>query len=576
MLEIKKFFLILDKNDSSNLIVVFFLMLVTVFVELLSISLIYPFLNILIKEDYVIKSNFFSNLVLYLDFTVIEFKFFISIIFFNFFLLKLTYLSLYFWKVNKFAFGIEEKISSKLFISYISRPYNIFASMNSTAYMQNIIKETSSLTFGYILPLMRFFTEFFVAIFLIILLLFLEFKISLVIFFVFISFLFFYFLFIKNYFLKWGNKRMDAETKRIKILKDVFESIKSIKIYSKEFFFLKNFNYFNSEKSKYHSYAETLNSLPILLFEFLIICLLTFFILFLLYFDKKIDNFIPILGLFGAVTFRLVPSFNRILSSLQNIRFTKPILSEISNALSVYKGNDHFYNNVNSNKQDFKSLQIINVNFVYEFSTNKSFGLHNINLYVNQNETVGIVGDSGSGKTTLINLIIGLLTPTSGLIKYNDKNICDNLSNWRSLIGYVSQDIYLLDDTLKKNIAFGIDEENIDENLLKKVIKSANLTMLIDSSNKGVEANVGERGNSLSGRQIQRIGLARALYRNPGMLILDEATSALDLTNENIIIEEINSNIDNCAKIIISHRLSTLKYCDRIYKIEKNNLFQIK
>ena len=573
MLETKKFITILDKKDRSRLIIVSFLMIIAVLSELLSLSLIYPLLNIITKDNYLESSFFFYKLMDYLNLNTSEFKFFLCIIFFSTFFFKLLFLIFYYWRINKFAFALEAKISRKLFTTYISRSYYAFIDTNSTAYMQNIIKETTTLTFGFILPLMRFFTEVFVVIFIIILLMILELKASLLIFFVFISFLIFYFLFIKKFFLKWGKKRLDAENNRILILKDIFESIKDIKIYFKEHFFFQKFNNFNNQKSKYHSYAETLNSLPVLLFEFLIITILIFFIFFLLSYDKKIETYIPVFGLFGAAAFRLIPSFNRILSSMQNIRFAKPVLNEISSVLSDKNKKDYFDINLStSNKIDFESLEIDNLSFSHENNINKVALLNDIKFHFKQNETIGIVGESGSGKTTLVNLLLGLLIPHTGTIKFNGVDIHNDIQNWRSLIGYVSQNIYLLDDTLIKNIAFGIENENINRALVTQALKLANLSSLIEKLDKGVNTSVGEKGNKFSGGQIQRIGLARALYRNPKILILDEATSALDLNNEDIIMDEINSNLKKCAKIIVSHRLNTLKHCNRIYNIEKNNL----
>jgi ABC-type multidrug transport system fused ATPase/permease subunit len=219
-----------------------------------------------------------------------------------------------------------------------------------------------------------------------------------------------------------------------------------------------------------------------------------------------------------------------------------------------------------------KEINIINLSFSYP--TRKEFLLSKISLTIKKGDFVGVIGETGSGKSTLINLLTGLLKPTEGKVEVDELNINENLKGWHKKIGYVPQSVYLTDDTIRKNIAFGLLEDNIDNNLVQQAVEKASLSQFLDSLPNGLETIVGEKGIRLSGGQQQRIGIARALYRDPEILILDEATSSLDQSTEKAIVESISFLKRKKTLIIITHRLSTVKNCDKIFCVDKGKIIK--
>ena len=273
----------------------------------------------------------------------------------------------------------------------------------------------------------------------------------------------------------------------------------------------------------------------------------------------------PTIGLFAIASFRMLPSINKILVSLQNIRSTLPAVDVLSSEL----------NNKDENKKSFEnkkelifkdSLALENVSFKY--SDKRKFEFNKINLKIKKNKMIGLIGESGSGKSTLVDLIVGLLLPDEGSIKVDGQNINNHLDDWRSKIGYVSQTTYLMDESLEKNIAYTLNEDEIDKTRVNETIRLSELDKVLVGLPDGIKTIVGERGVQLSGGQIQRIGIARALYHNPELLIFDEATSSLDSTTEDKIINTIKNFKNIKTIIIISHRLSAVKHCDKVYNLE--------
>ena len=288
---------------------------------------------------------------------------------------------------------------------------------------------------------------------------------------------------------------------------------------------------------------------------------------------REVFDIIQYLGVFVVASFRLVPGISRILSSYQVIRYIEPSVKIL---LSEYDfKNNSQSKKISINKKDSplifnKEIKLKNISFSY--SLRKEFFLSKISIDIKKGDFVGIIGQTGSGKSTLINLLIGLLEPNGGEVMVDNLNIKSNLSGWHKKIGYVPQSVYLIDDTIRKNIAFGLQEENINDDLIQKAIEKANLKIFLSSLKDGVETVVGEKGIRISGGQQQRIGIARALYRDPEILILDEATSSLDQATEKKIMESVNSLKKNKTIIVITHRLITVQNCDKIFMLDKGKI----
>jgi len=266
-----------------------------------------------------------------------------------------------------------------------------------------------------------------------------------------------------------------------------------------------------------------------------------------------------------AAAFRMIPSINRILAALQNLKYYSSSIDVISKELF---DSPIIEKNKPSSFEFNNKITVDNLDFSYK----KKKILEGINLDIEIGETIGIVGESGSGKSTLVDLLNGLLKPTKGTIKVDNRNIEEFITSWQLSIGYVGQEIFLIDDTIKANIAFGIEEEKIDHNKINQVLKASQLSKFISELENGVETMVGDRGIQLSGGQRQRIGIARALYHNPSVLIFDEATASLDDQTEKQVMKSIYNLKQNKTMIIIAHRISTLNQCDKIYEIQHGQI----
>jgi len=283
--------------------------------------------------------------------------------------------------------------------------------------------------------------------------------------------------------------------------------------------------------------------------------------------SKSSLNIISVASVFVAGTFRMMPSFNRILTSLQNLRFYKEPLKLVYDEFQ--KLNTDYLNDGLSDFSFESDVTLENVSFGYD---DKKVILNNINLSISKGKTIGIIGESGAGKSTFVSLLTGLIKPTKGEILIGNKPLNENVKNWQNLVGYVPQSIFLLDDTILNNITLEYDQEKIDFERVNKCINDSQLNEFVNSLPDKLNTVVGEKGSLISGGQLQRIGIARALYSNPSILILDEASSALDSKTEGKLMDLIYNDLKGLTKVIISHNKSNLDKCDQVYEIKKGSL----
>tara|TARA_B100000073_G_C23692961_1_gene557189 strand:+ start:397 stop:1491 length:1095 start_codon:yes stop_codon:yes gene_type:complete len=362
----------------------------------------------------------------------------------------------------------------------------------------------------------------------------------------------------------------------IKQVNQALGSIKEIILYNLQSLFLEKFTSHNKEYARSGKLKNIIIDLPRIILEFVIVLIFISAIFFLIFEDKKISEIIVILGVFAFASFRLLPTIVKIIKSFQTIKYNLPVLDLIYNEFkeASKKTNKKISDNLNANFK-FKNLNLSNLNFFYKSSNNKKIILSNINLNINCGDKIGIRGETGSGKTTLINLIIGLLQDYEGKIELNNQDLENNLFNLQNKIGYVPQSVYLADETILFNITLD-QEKNVDHQKLSKILSLVELTDFINNLPENLNTVIGERGGKLSGGQCQRIGIARALYRDPSIIVFDEATSALDEQTENKILNKLFQNSSDKTVIIISHRKNSFVYCDKIYEIKNKNLIEFK
>ncbi|MBH09672.1 MAG: hypothetical protein CMG74_04815 [Candidatus Marinimicrobia bacterium] len=565
-----KLFSVVINNNKKNFYIVVILSILGSFLDMLSISIFVPLIAFITDSEF---NNFFifdyinNFLNKNLD-PKLQVKIILKIIF-SVFAIKLIYLMFVLYYRENFLRNLNYKLSNKYLKNLLRYPYSFFSNTNSSDLIRNSHGEISVIVSGIVLPVVNIITEFALLLFLLVFLLNIDFKNTLVVFIFFLIFSSIYFTITKNYLYKWGLKRFNLSSSKIKKLQEIFGGIKEIKVFSLENNSLEDFSKINNKFLKYNFYGEFLTKLPRLVFESLTIFILIYLIFTLLENNNEFSKIISILGVFALVAVRTLPSISSILVSLQNLKKSSPSLDNIVNELreeKLKKPSEKIF------QYDFnKSIKLNNIFF--EYKNPKKVIFKNLNLEIANKSVTGIFGVSGSGKSTLVDLVLGLIEPQKGEINVDQTNIKKNHENWLSLIGYVPQSVFLLDETLKKNII--LDEKGYDENKYLNVIAQTNLEELIKNKDHK-DLFLGEKGVRVSGGQIQRIGIARALYKKSKILILDEATASLDEDNERKILDSIIKNQTGITAIIISHKINILReYCQQIYELKDFGLKKI-
>ncbi|MDA9651503.1 ABC transporter ATP-binding protein/permease [Pelagibacteraceae bacterium] len=574
---------IFDKKETRNFYVLLFLMVFGAALETLSIGLVLPILSSITNPSLSIYLyNFFEilNINLLIDNTLLLIMY-AMLFFFFIYLLKNVFLSFLFWKQSKFIYNLMASIAEKLFRGYIYKPYMFHIQNNSSELIRNLTTEMNLFN-GAVKALTTLLTEILVLFGIASLLLILQPKASFAVGVVLTIATSVFYLLTKNKIKKWGEDRQFHEKYRIQHLQQSIGGNKEIKILENESEFINQFRKHNNEWGNIGQKQNFIEAIPRLWLEIVAIGLLSILTIILILTGTMLNELVPILGMFGAAAFRLLPSINRTIGALQRLIYTAPVVNIISRELNINKFDANEISKKENkkleliDKLDIRNWKEIKVNDIsYKYPGTDKFVLDKLNLSFFKGQCIGIIGKSGEGKSTFIDVLLKLLPTESGEILIDNINIEKNIFSWRSQIGYVPQKIYLIDDSLKKNIALGIKDEEIDERKLQKSIELSQLKTFVSSLPAGVETKVGERGAQISGGQSQRIGIARALYNDPSIILFDEATSSLDLNTESEVIRSVDSLRGDKSIILVTHRISTLKNCDVIYKLEKGFLTKI-
>jgi ABC-type multidrug transport system fused ATPase/permease subunit len=564
---------IFDQKDQFKLILLFFMTIFAMSLEVISIVAVLPVIREFLSSDQ--KFNFLNEINFFQEYDII----YIAIIFLIFVhLVKFLYLFFFYYVRNSFINNLSAKLTSRLYSNYLFKNFEFHTRKKTSIMVRNLITETKLLCSTFIAPVFEFIIETTIILGIVIFLFIYDKEISLIVGIGFAVLIAIYSIAVKKKFLMWGKARQDLNNNSLKLCLDGLAGIKDIMIYYKENFFREKFSKNEFEFARVSKLNQTFQQLPRLVFEFIIIFFLILLVFFLKIKEMPNNEIMEIVAVFGIASVRFIPSASRILGSFQQIRYGIPALNIILNEqISSSKYYDDLSKNrrKNINYQFKNSIKFKNINYNY---TGKENGIifENLNLEINKNQIIGIYGPSGSGKSTFADLLSGLLTPTSGKILLDDENVTQNPYALRAIFAYVPQLVYLLNDTIKNNITFGENLKNVDINKLQKSIKLSQLSSLVETAPDGVETIVGERGSMLSGGQIQRIGIARAIYHESEVLIFDESTNALDSEAEQKIIEEIADLKKTKTIIIISHKISNLQICDKVFQLKDKKLIQVK
>lgn len=562
------FSLIKEVNLNTKYYIIVTLSIFGGFLELISIGSLLPLFNIFLQKENFLEIVYLKKFIEIFNITSYEYLvIFCLILYLSFFLIKTIYLLFLNYLKSDFIAKQSAGLSQKLFYTYLHQPYIFFAERNTAQLVRNITFEVSEISKS-ISSTIELITEscivIFISIFLII-------NVSDVFYIILIYLvIFLIFSLLKRKFKDWGIDRQKGQGELIKHLYQGLGSIKQLKIYDKVNEFVSLYNKSNIHALRANMKHSFFLTVPRVVLEFFAV--LTFILLMIFSFIFREVNMVeifPTLALLGAAAFKILPSINRILGQVQVLNFSKISYSKIYDEIGLKKNFETIKNkNEISKHLTFNNIKIKNLFFTYP-NSNKEI-LKDINIEIKKGEIVGLIGSTGSGKSTLLNLFCGLIKPTKGKILSDENNIFENIQEWRSNLTLIPQNIFILDDTIKKNITFGEAELNIDK--FNQVIKISQLKEFIDSLHLKENTIVGEKGTKLSGGQIQRIEIARALYKDAEIIILDEATSALDEKTEKTFLELFFNILVNKTIIIVSHRTSTLKECNKIYKLENGKI----
>jgi len=540
-------------------------------IETLTLSVIQPFVFVLTDHSVI-----YTNQILYFFYSVFGFDSAIHFLAFLALLIALIYvvrgLYVYFFNVlkNRFLASSTAMLSNTLLVSTLNQPYIYHKSQNSVKQQQQVIR-TAERMFSCINNALLLMVDGFMSLFILVFLMVSSFSMTMVV----LSFASICVIVYLKIF-KARIKSSDDEEARglLAINKSVLQAlngIKEIKVAQREKFFVNKFKSVRVETVKFSVKMQTIRQLPKLFIESLCFSGAFLVVAGVILAGVDMQTLIPQLGVFMLAAFKLLPAISRMLESITLIMRQAPSINMV-------------YSIIMAENQDIQTPEplietsthdILVKNLTFKYPKTKKAVLRNVSFAIPYKKSIGIIGESGAGKSTLLDIILGLLSPQAGSVVFNGMSIHHNMASWARHIGYVPQSIYLLDESILENIAFGIDRDQIDEQRVWNVIEQSQLKDFVESLPEGLLTKVGERGAKLSGGQRQRIGIARALYENPSILVMDEATSALDNDTEKAVMDSIASLQGSKTLIIVAHRLSTIERCDIVYQVKNGKVLHV-
>lgn len=566
---LKKISYVLDRSQKTNLGILLVVILIGAFVELLGVSAIMPLINVAMEPDTISEKWYFVLISQYTGITdANEMIVFLALVLIVIYILKNIYVTMMYSLQYRFVFNNQQRLSVRMMKSYMQQDYLFHVSRNVAEFQRNITSDVNGF-FTVALNALQFFAEFSVSMVLLIFLLVQDWMSTLAVASLLFLFMGFFTIFFRKVLVKIGEESRQANVLVTKWLLQAFSGIKEIKVTNKEDFFINNYDKNYKDCARVQRQQSILTYLPRPVMETVCICsLMIAMILKIVVAKSDIASFVTTLSVFAVAAFRMLPSFNKITGYISGMMFNKPAIDAVYRdlreieQLMVKKAADQ--------EEAVKvtlgtAIRLDNVSFRYPESD--KWLLRNASLEIGKNTSVALIGSTGAGKTTAADLILGILEPQEGSVMIDGIDIRKCMVSWHESVGYIPQTIYLMDDNIRANIAFGIPDSEIDDTAIEKALREAQLDQFVHSLPDGLDTMIGDRGVKLSGGQRQRIGIARALYRNPSVLILDEATSALDNETEKEVMEAIDGLHGTRTLIVIAHRLSTIKKCDKIYEV---------
>ncbi len=542
-------------------------MVINSFLEAISIGMLIPLFSVILDSDSnnIVTTQIYSLLSSYGLEPKTEF-FLISII--VIFLTKYLF-TIYYTKVlTSFILDLRVSISSSIFKDYLYKSLKFHSNTSSATLLRNIDKEVGIFINNYLSPILSYILASLTIFFILVLLMLVNFKSTILLI---LIFGILYFLIIKSFskkLVKIGELRQHHEKYSLKYIYEAIRTLIEVKLLELEDYYKNKYFFHSNRIAKQSTMRAIIGILPKIIFELILLIIICYLIYFYTSNNLSIDELFAQLLIYATAGFRIMPALNLITTSHQKIKFGLPAAKLLNETYLNFDPKSYTVKKPeDSSELKFKNnVEFKNINFSYD---DKRIILKNFNFKVKKNQTIGIKGSNGSGKTTLVKIICGLIEPNNGHLLLDGREIEANSSKWKKLIGYIPQEINLIEGTIKENLCIGMRDTQFDINKLNNIIDDIQLRDFINKLPNGLDTDTGELGSKISGGEKQKIGICRTLFRDPEILIFDESTSALDIDSEKKFLEILNTRFSNKTKIIISHRLAAFDFCDKIYDLSE-------
>ena len=570
---INKIFCLLEVKEKTQFLKLVILMFLASILETLGIASIFPLINFLTDQEKSIGylDNFFINFTFFGS----NYMIFLICIIFSVYLIKNIFLSFYYWFENKFAYNTRFNLGVRLYKGYLIRPYEFHLKNNSSILITKIVQETS--IFGSaIMNLSALITEIMVVIGITSLLLIIKPYETFYVIIIILSVSIIFYFFTKKKTFQLGKSLVATQKSTMKILNESLRSLQEIIIFRASEYFYKLFKSKNMEVSELGYKMSFINRMPKIWFEMVAVIIISFIIIYSSLQNQSTVSTLGTLGIFFLSALKIIPSVNKILVALQSLRYSETAITSLFTDIELFKDQKILSKeDIKLKKFDF-TKKIIFKDIGFKFTPEGNEILKNVNFEIKKKEFIAIIGKTGSGKTTFLNLLMGLLEPTYGQITVDDRDIYNDVEKWRSNLGFVPQNINLLDDSLKKNIAYGQLDDLIKETNIKKSIELSQLSTFLKNNQEQLNGSIGESGIKISGGQKQRIAIARALYNNPEILIFDEPTSSLDPVTTRKLFDTLKKLNNEKTIILVSHDIKDFNIFDKVYEIKNQSIVKLK
>jgi ABC-type multidrug transport system fused ATPase/permease subunit len=554
---------VLKAHERRSLFGVFALILIGTLLETISVGMMIPVLSVIASEDQKISLPFLTINPSMDKSQLIQLAVGLML---AVYVIKNIFLAVSTWTQRGFLTRVSSRVAARMLEVYIRQPYAFHLRKNSSTLIRNT-QDASMVVAAGIEPMLTILTESLIAAALFLVLVIVEPVGTVCVVGLLLVATFVFQRFFDQRLQRWGTRRQIQKGSIIQTIQQGLGAVKDVQVLGREEWFVNEHRERQTLDANLLRRINTVQALPRLWLEVMAMAGLAGLVAIMLATGKDIDAIIPTVGLFAATSFKVLPSINKVVNSKQTLKVSRSTIETIHQDLDL-----PIVLNFKTEKSSFQfeSVAVDCLNFKYEQS--EKLVLTDINVKIRSGEAVGFVGQSGSGKSTLIDIMLGLLTPLSGSVVVNEQEVSGIKNDWQKTIGYIPQTIFLMDDSLRRNIAIGIADAEIDEYAIIEALKSAQLEDFVASLPEGLDTVVGERGVRLSGGQRQRIGIARALYHRPSVLVLDEATSSLDTETEHGVMQAVQALQGDKTVIIVAHRLSTVEYCDRLYRLDAGRI----